>query len=199
MEAVKRVAKERAEEGIFTRFVVAAEVTKEMLLFFQLDRSDFRVGMDASLYENVNPDWIYYNALGPLAALYACQSDYLLYLTGDVTLPKPLDWVGPSLRVMERDQRYRVANPVWNEKYEEARRESIRKKGAFYGALQGFSDQLFLVKRDDFRQPIYGEISAEVAHFPRGDVFEKRAFSAMKARKWERLIYRKGSYLHQNF
>jgi hypothetical protein len=199
LEAVTKIAMQLIDERIFTRFVIVAETVKEVLEFFQLDRSNFTVGKDASLYENVNPDWIYYNALGPLTALYTCNSEYLLYLTGDVTLPKPLDWVKPSLLKMKRESRYKVANPVWNERYKEAKKESIRKEGPFYVAAQGFSDQLFLVRTDDFRQPIYGEIREDAAHFPRGEVFEKRAFSAMKTRGWERLIYHSGSYIHKNF
>ena len=75
---VKRVACRLIEEGVLTRFVVAQEIADEMLAFFQLQRGDFRPEA------GVHPDWIYYNALGPLAAIYSCQSDYLLYLTGDV-------------------------------------------------------------------------------------------------------------------
>ena len=42
-------------------------------------------------------DWIYYNAIGPLTAIYLCQSDYLLYLTGDVRLDEPVEWIEQAL------------------------------------------------------------------------------------------------------
>ncbi|MDE3045186.1 MAG: hypothetical protein KGJ02_00870 [Verrucomicrobiota bacterium] len=189
---VKRVACRLIEEGILTRFVVADEVAKEMLPFFQLRRSDFR--SDGS----VPDEWIYYNALAPLSAVYECQSDYLLYLTGDVRLERPIDWVRPALTLMERHLEFKVANPTWNERYREAKRESYRGQGPFFVAKEGFSDQIFLVKREVFRQPIYGEIRSDAGHFPRGDVFEKRVFSYMKNRGWERITFRRGSYTHEN-
>jgi hypothetical protein len=197
--AVKKAACRWIDEGVLTRFVVASEIAEELLAFFQLKRSDFRVGSDAHLFEQVNSDWIYYNALGPLAAIYCCESDYLLYLTGDVRLLERVDWVGSALEKMKKNPLYKVANPVWNRKLAEARKESYRKDGSFYVAKEGFSDQLFLVKKDDFREKIYGEIRADSAHFPRGDVFEKRVFSYLKNRRWERIIFRRGSYIHENF
>lgn len=156
------------------------------------------MGPDAGQYQNVSADWIYHNAIGPLTAIYLCQSDYLLYLTGDVRLDEPIEWIQRALGIMEKDSRYKVANLTWNNRSEEARRESVRSYKGFYVAAQGFSDQLFLVKRSDFRAPIYREIREDASHFPRGDVFEKRVFSMMKNHGWLRLIYAKGSYIHEH-
>jgi hypothetical protein len=183
---VKKAACRWVEAGILSRFVVAEELAEEALQFFRLKRSDF------------SGDWQYYNALGPLAAIYSCQSEYLLYLTGDVRLDQAVDWVAPSLKFMGKHPTCFVANPVWNGQNGEAKRESYRKKGSFYLAKQGFSDQLFLVKKEVFRNPIYGEIRSDADHYPRGDVFEKRVFSYMKNRGWERITYRHGSYTHEN-
>lgn len=199
LAAVKQAALALIEQGVLTRFVVADELAAELLPFFQLQRSDFRMGPDAGDYENVTPAWIYYNALGPLAAIYAATSDYLLYLTGDVRLDEPVDWLPSALRKMERQPNYKVANLTWNHNYAEVKRESTHRDGPFFVAAQGFSDQLFLVRTADFCAPIYHEIRPDSGHFPRGDVFEKRVFSWMKSRGWQRLTYRKGSYIHQNF
>lgn len=199
LASVKQAAQEKIDQGILSRYVVASEIAREMLSFFQLKRSDFRMGADASLYEGVNPDWIYYNALGPLAAIYTCQSDYLLYLTGDVRLDQKCPWIEKALRRMEKKENYKVANLIWNGNTKEAKKESYKREWNFFVAKEGFSDQLFLVKRKDFRQPIYGEIRADSTHFPRGDVFEKRVFSYMKNRGWERITYRHGSYTHENW
>ena len=197
--AVQAAAQARMREGVLTRYVMADSLAEETLSFFQLKRSDFRVGSDASHYVGVNPDWIYYNALGPLTALYIAESDYLLYLTGDVRLDKKIDWIGRAIRRMEKSAELKVANLVWNERYAEARKESYKREWRFFLAKEGFSDQMFLVKTNDFRQPIYGEIRSDSSHYPRGDVWEKRAYSAMKNRGWERLIYARGSYTHENF
>ena len=62
----------------------------------------------------------------------------------------------------------------------------------------GFSDQQFLVNIKDFKKQIYNEIRTDSYHFPRGDVFERRVFSFMKNNGWERIIFRHGSYIHEN-
>ena len=84
--AVKKAALRWVDAGVLTKVVVAAEIADEMLSFFQWKLSDFC------------NDWIYYNALGPLAAIYCCEGDYLLYLTGDVYLAEPLSWIAPALK-----------------------------------------------------------------------------------------------------
>jgi len=195
LDVVKKAAQAKVDEGVLTRFFLAEENAQETLSFFKLRRADFQPVQDSF---SVNADWIYYNALGPLSAIYACQSDYLLYLTGDVRLNRKVDWIGKAVRKMEKNPRIKVANLTWNENYSEAKKESYRQGWNFFRAWQGFSDQMFLVKQSDFRQPIYSEIRADSSHYPRGDVFEKRVFSYMKNRNWERITFRRGSYLHEN-
>ena len=198
LPTVCRAAQKKVDEGVLTRYVVAEEIAPKVMTFFELKRDNFQPGLDAHLYQNVNADWVYYNAIGPLSAIYSCQSDYLLYLTGDVRLDEPIEWIESALHLMEKDPRYKVANLTWNHAYPEAKKESIGSCKGFYVAAQGFSDQLFLVKRADFCAPIYNVIREDASHYPRGDVFEKRVFSAMKNRGWLRLTYSKGSYIHEN-
>ncbi len=190
LDEVIKAARKKIDEGVITSFHIANE---EVLSFFDLKRSDFRPD------PGIHSDWVYYNALGPLAALYYANTDYLLYLTGDVYLPKRVDWIPKTIRRMEKSEKLKVANLVWNENYNEAKKESYKQEWNFFLAKEGFSDQMFLVKRSDFVKPLYNEIHKTSGHFPRGDVFEKRAYSAMKYRGWERLIYRKGFYIHENF
>ena len=179
-EAIK-AARAKIDEGILTRCVIADGIPP----VFQLARSDF-------------DEWQYYNALGPLTAINECTGSYLLYLTGDVYLKKPVDWISRALRCMQKHPRFKVANLTWNENDCEAKKESYRSTWNFYVARQGFSDQMFLVRRADFCAPILGEIRPDSHHYPRGDVFEKRVFSYMKNRNWERITFRRGSYTHEN-
>lgn len=181
LEAVKRAAQEKVDAGIITRFVVAEDV----LEFFGLKRSNFN-------------DWQYYNALGPLSAIYQAKGEYLLYLTGDVFLKKPVRWIYRATRYMEKNSIVKVANLAWNNRDDEVKKESYRRTWNFWVAKEGFSDQMFLVRTKDFQAPIYGEIREDSHHYPRGDVFEKRVFSTMKNRGWERIIFRRGSYTHEN-
>jgi len=184
---VCRAAQRHLDNGTLTKIVFAEQIADEVFSFFQLQRSDF------------SNDWLYYNALAPLAAIYSCQTEYLLYMTGDSSLNRPIPWIDEAIHRMKNEDRYKVANLTWNDKYEEALREADGMDGPFFVASRGFSDQMFLVRAEDFKQPIYREIHPESHHFPWGDIFEKRAFSAMLYRGWKRITYRDGSYCHQNF
>lgn len=197
VELVKGIATRLIEEGILTRFIVTSEISNQVFSFFRLNASDFSSSRYAHIWPEVTDEWLFYNALAPLAAIYACQSDYLLYCTGDVWLDRKADWINSAIELMENNSQYKVANLTWNNAYEEAKNESHGSiENDFYVSNAGFSDQLFLVKTDDFRQPIYNEIRGDAMHFPRGDTFEKRVFSHMKNCEWRRLIFRFGSYIH---
>lgn len=192
LQQVEEEAQKLVARGVLTRVVVA---TDDVAGAFSLKREEFVP--DGVLCSD--PDWVYYNARAPLAAILAAKGDYLLYLTGDAGLQSPCSWIAPSLRWMEKDPTIFVANPVWNGSYREARRESYRKTWNFYRAKKGFSDQMFLVRTKEVQQPIYGYIDPQSGHYPRGDVFEKRLFSYMKREQKERIIYRRGSYTHRSF
>jgi hypothetical protein len=181
LELVKKAGEKKVDEGVLTRFVVAEDI----LHFFSLKRSDFN-------------EWQYYNALAPLMAIHECKSDYLLYSTGDVYLKRRVNWIGKAIRFMEKTPQVKVANLTWNDNYKEAKKESCRGTWNFYVSKRGFSDQMFLVRKKDFYAPIYGQIREDSHHFPRGDVFEKRIFSYMLNKNWERITFRRGSYTHEN-
>jgi hypothetical protein len=187
LSEVYEAAQKHVDAKTLTRIVIAEEIADKVLPFFQLERSDFA------------NDWVYYNALAPLAAIYSCKTDFLLYMTGDASLDKPVSWIDRAIKRMLKEPAYKVANLTWNDNYQEAKRESAQSEWYFYVAERGFSDQQFLVQREDFQQPIYREIHPCSHHFPRGDVFEKRVFSAMIHRGWKRITYRRGSYWHRNF
>lgn len=192
---VIEAAEKKIEEGVLTNYYLAKDHAKNILQFFQLERRDLKKDhtFDGS------DDWIYYNALGPLAAIYFCVSDYLLYHTGDTFLEKPVSWIEQALRLLEKKKKYKVANLLWNDNALEAKKESFKERQDFFISKRGFSDQLFLVKRKDFQKPIYSELRADASHFPRGDVFEKRVFCHMLKVGWKRITYAKGAYTHQNF
>lgn len=191
----QQVEKKAKELRCFTDIFFAEEYISSILSFFSLKRESFRA-YDVRKEYQVSDDWIFYNALAPLAAIYFCPSPYLLYTTSDVWLKKPVRWIEKALFWMEKKPEYKVANLLWNEKASEAKKESFQKKGDFWVSKKGFSDQMFLIKTKDFQQKIYSEIREDASHFPRGDVFEKRVYSYMKNHGWLRLIYRKGSYFH---
>lgn len=187
------------EKGVLTHYYLSRPKEKEILDFFQLQRSDFRPGKDVPSDKGITFDWIYYNGLAPLSAIYYCKSNYLLYVTGDVYLDQKVEWVGKAIEKMQKVKKYRVANLTWNECYHEAEKESCRKDGDFFISKSGFSDQMFLVSKEDFQKPIYSELREDSGHYPYGDIFEKRVYSFMKNHGWQRITFRLGSYVHKSF
>lgn len=182
LNAVNAAVQEKIDRGVLTESIVATDI----LSHFGLKRSDFN-------------DWQYYNALAPLNAIYHCKTDYLLYVTGDVYLKKPVNWIPRAISYMTKHPEIFVANLTWNDNYKEAKKESYRRTFNFYVAERGFSDQMFLVRTKDIQGANYGEIHKESGHFPHGDIFEKRIFSFMLNRSLERITFRRGSYTHENF
>ncbi|HSW72768.1 MAG TPA: hypothetical protein VLG44_05120 [Chlamydiales bacterium] len=195
---VKKEADKLIAKGTLTEVYIAEEWSEKVLHFFGLKKSDFKAADERSEFQ-VESSWVYYNAIAPLTGIYHTDTDYLIYHTGDVWLPQKVDWIPKAIKQMEKHPVYKVANLVWNEKTGEVKKESYKKRRGFFVAKQGFSDQLFLVKREDFREKIYHEIRPDSHHYPRGDVFEKRVFSYMKNHDWERITFAKGTYFHECF
>lgn len=193
--SVINAAEKKIEEGILSNYYIAKNYAKKIFSFFNLKREDFKKN---HLFEGTD-DWLYYNALAPLASIYFCRSDYLLYHTGDTYLKTPVSWIEKAIKYLEKRRKYKVANLTWNENFLEANHESYKETKDFYLSKRGFSDQLFLVKTKDFQKPIYQHLREDAFHFPRGDVFEKRVFCHMLKHGWKRITYKNGSYTHENF
>jgi hypothetical protein len=198
IEEVLGYAKKQVNRNNLTHVYSSQKNAQDILDFFNLKKESFCPDNNEK-FEIVNQDWIYYNALAPLSSIYYAKSDYLLYVTADVHMEKAVSWIDKAIELLEKKKMYKVANPLWNDKYEEAKKESYRTKKDFFVAKSGFSDQCFLVNLKEFKRPIYSEVRKDSFHYPRGDVFEKRVYSFMKNRKWKRITYKLGSYTHENF
>ena len=185
-------AEEKIKAGIITKYYLAKDYIEKILTHFCLERESFKV--DPMQGYDIDDDWIFFNALAPLCAIYVAKSDFLLYQTGDVYLDEKISWIDKALKKLEKRKIF-VANLLWNYKSDEAKKESYKKDKDFFYSKDGFSDQQFLVKVHNFKRPIYNEIRNDRL-FPRGDVFEKRVYSFMKNHKLKRITYRRGSYIH---
>ncbi len=194
-EEVWKKAEELEKKQILTKIVSSQKKEKEVLSFFSLTKEEFLANDTREEYQ-VDNEWIFYNSLAPLTAIYFCKTPYLLYFTPDAYLKKPLSWIEKALFLLEKDKTYKVANPLWNERKREAKKESLQKKRGFWVSKEGFSDQMFLVKTEDFQKPIYSEVGECTKKFPRGEVFEKRVYIHLKNQGYKRLIFSKGSYYH---
>ncbi len=116
-----------------------------------------------------------------LVAVFLDGPEHLLYWDADVRLAAPGDWVTPALELLERDPRIAVVNPSWTD--DTLGVETLEQDGP-WAIGQGFSDQLFLVRRSDLRRPeVYGtrclaELRFPMAHVAR--VFESRVDAWMR-------------------
>jgi hypothetical protein len=183
---VEEYAKKAVVDGVITSYYFVADFIKEALAYFQLSKESLGKGYNYSNHE--------------LVSVYTCDTDYLLFYTSDTTLNQKLSWIPLALAEMEKSSNYKVANPIWNDKVDEAKKESSCEIENFYVGY-GFSDQCFLVRTKDFRAPIYNEENPASARYPEygGDTFEKRVDSWMRNHNYLRLTYKYGSYFHEDF
>jgi hypothetical protein len=183
---VEKYADRAVAGGVITGYFFVEDYIDEALSFFQLSREALGRG--------------YYYSNHELASIYLCRTDYLLFYTGDAWLEEATPWVMPALAELEKNGDYKVANPVWNKRFEEARRESSFELEDFYVGF-GFSDQCFLVRTADFRAPIYNESNSASERYPEygGETFEKRVDSWMHNHRYLRLTFKRGTYVHEDF
>ncbi|MCM3568568.1 hypothetical protein [Neobacillus mesonae] len=179
-------AEKFVESGILTSYVVVDEFADEALKFFNIDRKGFKGG--------------YYYSISELVAIYLCSTEYLLHFSSDSILETSFDWVNHAISRMECDHNIKVANPVWNKKYAEAKNESLYEEERFFIGF-GFSDQCYLIRTTDFRDRIYNERNPASERYPAygGELFEKRVDAWMRNHNYYRITYKHGSYIHKNF
>lgn len=180
-----RLADRAIERGWLTDYVIVEEDADAALEFFELSRKILARGFNYSIAQ--------------LVGLHLCSSEFLLYYMGDCLPEKRSPWVSKALTLFENDARVKVANLTWDGKYEEAQSESSSETEDFYFGM-GFSDQCYLVRTEDLRQPIYGHTHAKSARYPlyAGESFEKRIDSWMQCHGHLRATYKHAAYLHRN-
>lgn len=121
---------------------------------------------------------------------------WMLYWDPSIFLEEPVDWITPTLARMADDPRLMVGNPLWEDPTLE--QTTIELDGDF--ALgQGFSDQVYLVRRGDFAARIYGQRCIARYRYPvsaMGYVFEARVDAWMRHHGRLRLTYLPARYRH---
>lgn len=179
-------AKNLVKRGVVSEVVNVDDYAREVLDFFQIEKESFQGG--------------YYYSISELVSIYLCRTPYLLHFSSDSILEKPFAWVTPSILRMEEDDAVKVANPVWNSNFAEARNESFHEDEDYFTGY-GFSDQCYLIRAADLRAPIYNEQHPLSRRYPAygGQLFEKRVDSWMRNHQYKRITYKHGSYIHRNF
>lgn len=131
-----------------------------------------------------------------LVAITLPGSPWLLYWDPDVWLEEPRDWITPATRRMQADPRVMVANPLWQDP---TLNQSTMEFDGDFALGQGFSDQVYLVRRDELAAPIYHERCIARYRYPLsavGDVFEARVDAWMRHHGRLRLTYLPARYRH---
>jgi hypothetical protein len=179
-------AEKLVKANVLTDFCLVEDHAAEALDFFQLSRDSLGRG--------------YVYSIAELVSIYRCGTEFLLHFSGDSIPAAKTDWVVKALGEFQRNDRVKVANPIWNHKFDEARRESFDENEEFFRGF-GFSDQCYLVRAADFRAPIYQETHPDSARYPGygGELFEKRVDSWMRNHGFHRITCKHCSYVHRNF
>lgn len=172
--------------GAFNNFYFVDHHYKNALDAVGLKREDIGVGYNYSISE-----WV---------AIYLCNTEYLVYYMGDAIADSAHDWITPSINLMGKYENVKVCNPLWSYKYNEAKVESRYELDDFYIG-DGFSDQCFLIRKNDFCKGIYNERHPDEIKFPAyaGDSFERRVYCWMRNNNILRGTYKHCSYIHRNW
>lgn len=186
VEKVKFYAEKLKSRNVISDYFVVEDFANETMKFFQLDREKLSTG--------------YYYSIQMLVAIYRCKTDYLLHFTGDSILDGTVKWIEKSILKMESDSRVKVVNCLWNHNKKEVEGLALEQDDDFW-LLNGFSDQCYLIKTNDFKQAIYSESHPASERFPAyvSEQFEKKVDSWMHNHNYLMATFKHGSYLHKSF
>jgi hypothetical protein len=149
---------------------------KLMLTFFELTPESFNGG--------------YHYSVAELMAIYLAKDfDYLCWVQGDC-MPTTQGWVSEGIHILEQNPLVSVVSPfsevnTWHD-----------------GASQDqfFSDQAFLIRTAEFRQPIYSG-GEDILEYPPhgGDSFEKKVAQYLRKAETYRQILPHHWYTHPSY
>ena len=174
------------EMGVFDRAIYAEDHVEETYNALGLQADQIGVEYKYSISE-----WV---------GITLCPSKYFLFYFSDCIQTDLVDWITPSVDLLDDFDFIKVANPLWNNCVDGARSESRWETNDFFFG-DGFSDQCFLVKTSDFRDHIYNEYHPESHRYPTytGNSFERRVFCWMRNNNHLRATYKGANYDHVNW
>jgi len=178
-------AKKRADKlKTIDDYFVVADYEDKALAYFGLTKDDFKDG------------WNY--SATPLVGLYLCETRWLFHCTEDVfPLMDDSVWIQTAMRIIDETDKIFVANPIWDWKHSEAKKETVQETKDWYIGT-GFSDQCYLIKSEN-----KDRIDLTTKHYtglkyPKyaGESFEKKMNAYMRNNGLYRITYKNGAYHH---
>lgn len=139
-----------------------------------------------------------YYSTAPFVAANIHKNPFLLYWDADVRLFASQNWVDEAQNLLNRDSKIFCVNPRWSGSSVE--NESIIIRDGF-SLSYGFSDQIFLVRRGTFSQPIYNYTCLASFRYPLAHIapdFEQMVDSFSRVRRLLRATYLDATYTHPN-
>jgi hypothetical protein len=181
-------AEKKVRSGILDAYYFVDDYAEEALAHFNISIDSFKKG--------------YYYSIAELVSIFLCRTEYLLHFSSDSYLDDcKINWIDKAIDIFKRRDDIIVANPAWNFKFNEARKESFSEIDDFYLGF-GFSDQCYLIRTDVFKKSIYNEshVDSDI-RYPKygGELFEKRVNSYMHNHELFRITSKEVSYIHKNF
>jgi hypothetical protein len=134
------------------KIIEVDDYAERTLNFFKLDKKDFNGG--------------YVYSIAELVCLYLAKSfDYLCWIQGDCLMEDSVGFVGKSIKVLEKKPHISIVSP----------RSEVNTWHNDLGLDQFCSDQGFVVRIKEFRQPIYNYKMPTLNQYPShgGNSFER--------------------------
>jgi hypothetical protein len=177
--------------------VDAAEITGYTFVSDVIDRACSVTGVSRRALRR-RPYFLDYG----LAMAVTGSAAWVLGWDAEVELSHPGDWIAPAIALMNTRPEVFSSSPNWPAR---GRTQSTLLQESFgcagdFALNWGFSDQAFLVRRDDLARPIYRRIApaslARNAAHPWS--FESRVESYQRATRRPRATHRDVTYIHND-
>jgi hypothetical protein len=191
-EIVEESSKHLKENNVIDYYYFTDDYSDKVLEYFDIDKNTFNGG--------------YWYSIAPLLSIYLCETEYLMYLTGDSLVEqKEYDWISRGVEMMLSNPKIKSVNPIWNHDFNNAEQQENElhnnkfEKNSEWWYGQGFSDQCFLIKTETFKDKIYNnhnELSD--IHYPKyaGESFEKRVYAFLLNQNYYRITNKQITYFH---
>jgi hypothetical protein len=145
--------------------------------------------------EDINPT---YYSIQHFNQIYHNDSDYHFNISSDCPLQiYDKNFIDDAIKIMEENDKIISAIPSWNQFFEDRKSESFAQIGNFY-VVDGFADQMYLIKMSEFKRDIYHCNHPKSERYPPygGNSFEKRIDSYMNTFDKYRITHSKSYYIH---